>query len=259
MTDNITPTQSQGQPPANPAMPGPVLGSPGTDRKKRPIWLRFIIYSCLTIVGLFVLLMIIGILAGKSGTKDVTSALRKAAGDPTLATKAGFTGTIAETTPAAAPSSPGFQTNFHWLPGTNGIQIDIATFDTVANATTAFKLFKDDGGHSLLVGPKDGTTVYDSFSKGRVDSKIAKEFHCAQRKHQYSCGSIPAGLPAIVIMRLPMEANWHQSAPASTDDNPMAGLERTFAKTDAQAKAMRLVDERLQRLGLDVQLPELKK
>lgn len=227
--------------------------------QKRPLWLRLIIYAGLAIVGLILLLLIIGILVGKSGSKDVTAALRKAAGDPALAAKAGFTGTIEETTPAAAGSSPGFQANFHWLPGNNGVQVDIATFDTQANATAAFQRFKDDGTNSLLVEPEEGTTVTDSFSKGRVDSKVEKEFHCAQREHQYSCGSIPAGLPAIVIMRLPMEADWQQGSPAATEDDPMAGLERTFAKTDAQAKAMRLVDERLQMLGLDVQLPEVKK
>ena len=216
-------------------------------------------YLGLAIVGLFVLLMVIGFLAGKSGTNDVTSVLRKAAGDPVLATKAGFTGTIAETKPAAAPSSPGFQTNFRWLPGNDGVQVDFATFDTVANATTAFKLFKADGRRSMLVEPQEGTTVYDSFSKGRVDNKIEKEFHCAQREHQYSCGSIPSGLPVIVIVRLPIEADWKRGAPVGANNNSMAGIERTFAKTDAQAKLMRLVDERLQRLGLDVQLPEVKK
>lgn len=229
------------------------------ERQKRPIWLRLIMYSGLAIVGLFVLLLIIGIPMGKSDAQDVTSALRKAAGDPALAAKAGFTGTIEETTPAAAAASPGFQANFHWLPGTDGVQVDIATFDTVANAATAFQRFKDDATNSLLIEPEEGTTVTDSFSKGRVDSKVEKEFHCAQREHQYSCGSIPAGLPAIVIMRLPMEADWLQNAPVVTEGDPMAGLERTFAKTDAQAKAMRLVDERLQMLGLDVQLPEVKK
>ncbi|MBK7283961.1 MAG: hypothetical protein IPI83_05855 [Sphingomonadales bacterium] len=132
--------------------------------------------------------------------------------------------------------------------------MDIATVDTQANATAAFQRFKDDGTSHCWSNPKR-PAVTDSFSKGRVDSKVEKEFHCAQREHQYSCGSIPAGLPAIVIMRLPMEADWQQGSPAATEDDPMAGLERTFAKTDAQAKAIQLVDERLQMLGLDVQLP----
>ncbi|MBK7283960.1 MAG: hypothetical protein IPI83_05850 [Sphingomonadales bacterium] len=81
--------------------------------QERPLWLRLIIYAGLAIVGLILLLLIIGILVGKSGSKDVTAALRKAAGDPALAAKAGFTGTIEETTPAAAESSPNFQANFH--------------------------------------------------------------------------------------------------------------------------------------------------
>ncbi|MBK9588999.1 MAG: hypothetical protein IPO50_10750 [Sphingomonadales bacterium] len=133
--------------------------------------------------------------------------------------------------------------------------MDIATFDTQANATAAFPTVQGRRYKFIAGRTEEGTTVTDSFSKGRVDSKVEKEFHCAQRAHQYSCGSIPSGLPAIVIMRLPIEADWQQGSPAATEDDPMAGLERTFAKTDAQAKAMRLVDERLQMLGLDVQLP----
>ncbi len=227
--------------------------------QNRPIWLRLIIYSGLAIVGLFVLFLIIGILLSKSGPHDVTSALRKAAGDPALAAKAGLTGTIQVTTPAAAASSPGFQTSFRWLPGTDGVQVDIATFDTVANAAAAFQRFKDDSPNSLLVEPEEGTTVTGSFSRGRVDSKVEKQFHCAQRAHQYSCGSILADLPAIVIMRLPIEADWQRGDSVVIEGNLMADLERAFAKNEAQAKAMQLVNERLLMLGLDVQLPEVKK
>jgi hypothetical protein len=225
--------------------------------KKRPRWWwRWIRNTILAILVLFIGIILLGVIVGKQKDTDVTSVMRDAASDQKVASEAGITGNIVEGLPAVLTAPPGFKANFQWIQPASGAQVNVATFDTDANAAAAFELFKGSSPGSLIAGPEEGTTIFGGFSRGLVGTEVKKQFNCAQREHLYSCGSIPIGIPAIVTIRLPMEANWDKPAPE--DEDPLAGLERTFGKTNKMADEMMVVDKSLQRLGLDVRVLEKK-
>lgn len=219
-----------------------------TDKKKRPRWLRWIGYVGLTVLGLFLFFFFIGLFVGKAGD-DATAILHKAATDQAFATSAGITGTLHEAGSEARVPPPGLKANFYWSRPSRS-DAEIVTFDTAEHAKAAFEFFTSNSPSSLLVSDAEGTTVYSEFSKGRVDSPVEKVFRCAQREHTYACGSIPAGVPAIVTVRLLMDADWNAPSSGTSDEDVMAAMQRKFAKTDVAAKEMAEVDNALQRLGI---------
>ena len=239
----VTPEVSQPQP--KPTMLD-------TDKKKRPRWMRWIGYVGLTVLGLFLFFFFIGLFVGRAGD-EATAILRKAAKDQAFAASAGITGTLHEAGSEATVPPPGLKANFYWSSRPSGVDAEITTFDTVDHAKAAFEFFKSNSPSSLLVPDAEGTTVYGEFSKGRVDSPVEKVFRCAQRAHTYACGSMPAGIPAIVTVRMVMEADWNAPSGGASDEDMLAALaamQRKFAKTDVAAKEMGDVDRALQRLGI---------
>jgi|GEM_PF-5718093 len=224
-----------------------------TYRKKRPRLLRWIVYAALSIVGLLVFVFLLGLVVGKPKSDDVTTLVREASTDPSIAERAGITGNFREAGSAAPLPPPGLMGSFYWSSRPSGADAEIVTFDTMAHATAAFDLFRSNSSASLLVSETEGTTVYQEFSIGRVDSPVKKVFRCAQREETYACGSIPAGVPAIVTIRQTRKADWLQPKPETDNDDPMAGFRRLSAKTDSMADEMQLVDDTLQRLGIGEQ------
>ena len=220
--------------------------------KKPTGWLRWIGFGVLAVVGLIAFLLIIGLLA-RGKIHDATIILRRASTDPGFAASGGISGKFVEAGYEAPVPPLGAKANFYWSSRPTGADVEITTFDTAAHAMAAFDLFADDNRRSLLMPPAEGevsTTVYENFSKGRIDRKAEKIYRCAQREHAYACGSIPAGVPAIVVIRLPLEADWHGPSSGDVEKDPMAAMERAFAKTNTVAAETGQVEQTLGRIGL---------
>lgn len=217
------------------------------DHKKRPRWLRWVGMLALVVVGVFAFFVLIGVLVGKPKA-DVTDILRRASNDSAFATRAGLAGKVGETALGDSASSTGLKAVFDWPSQTRGAEFEIATFETAEQAQAAFDLFRANSSGSLLVPDTEGTIVYGEFSKGRVDSPVTKVFRCAERRHDYACGSVHAGAPAIVIVRLAVDAEWQQTE--GSDEDPMVVMQRKFAKSDAAAEEIGRVDTALLKLGI---------
>jgi hypothetical protein len=248
----------------NPSDVPPLLHPIGVKPGQKPPrkWLRYLVYAVLIVFGLFVALVILGMLVGKRKSDDITAVLRRvdtdpaARNDPAFAGAAGITGKFHEIGPEAPRPPLGLKGNFYWSLRPGGADAEITTFDTTEHAAAAFELFKGSDPSSLLVAPENTsasevtTTAYQEFSRGNIHSLVTKVFRCAQREHTYSCGSIVAAAPAIVTIRLALEADWHRSPSDDANEDPFAGLERLSAKTDRMAKEVHDVEETLQRLGV---------
>jgi hypothetical protein len=236
----------------------------GVPKKRRPLWLRIIIYATLTLVGLFVFFFIIGLIVGKPRDSDVTSVLRKVATDPSAAARAEISGKFVEAGSRSRTPLDGHKATFYWSLRPSGFDAEITTFDTETHAAAAFAQIKDGDPGSLLFPAQDeGTTVSNDFTTGRVDSPVTKEFHCAQREHFYACASIAAGVPAIVSLREPFEADWHRrpanDAASEDPEAAMAAMEATSKKTDKVADEMLVIDKTLHGLGLPVRFVERRR
>lgn len=274
-------TDNPDSPPASPvlanAAPLPPMVESVTDasspKKRRPLWQRIIIYAVLAVVAIVVFLFILGLIVGKPKDTDITSVLRRTTTDLTFGTQAGMTGKFGEAASLVRDPPAGLKATFSWTSRPSGIDAEITTFDTEAHATAAFEQLRDGGSSSLLFPelPDEAvTTEYQGFTQTREDSAITKKFECGQREHEYACGSIVVGVPAIVVLREPMEADWHKpgvdtfnAADPGSDDPEVAmkGMEAMaakFDKSDKLSKEMREIDKTLQRLGIPVQVLEAK-
>ena len=275
-------TDNSDSPPASPvlanAAPLPSKVEPVTvassPKKRRPLWLRIIIYVVLAVVAIFVFLFFLGLIVGKPKDTDVTSVLRRAATDLAFGAQAGMTGKFGESGSLARVPPAGLKATFSWSSRPSGIDAEITTFDTIAHASAAFEQLENGGASSLLFPESPDqvvTTEYQGFTQGREDSPITKKVECGQREHEYACGSVVGGVPAIVVVREPLEADWHKpgvdtfnAADPGSDDLEVAmkGMEAMAAKLDKSdklSKEMREIDKTLQRLGLSVQVLEAKK
>lgn len=259
------------------AAPLPPIGEPGPSasdsKQRRPLWLRIIIYAVLAVVGIFVFLMILGSIVGKPKDTDVTSVLRRVTTGLAFGTQAGMIGKFGEAASLARDPPAGLKATFSWTSRPSGIDAEITTFDTDAHAAAAFEQFQSGGPSSLLfpeLRDEAVTTEYQGFTQTREDSPITKKFECGQREHEYACGSVVGGVPAIVVLREPLEADWHKpgvdtfnAADPGSDDPEVAmkGMEAMaakFDKSDKLSKELHEIDKTLRRLGLPVQVLEAK-
>ena len=207
----------------------------------------------LGIVGVLALLLIIGV---KPGGGDPAKILRRAIADPAFAAKRGVTGRLVEGTAPVSTPPPGLNGHFTWMRKPD-VEVRIDTFDTVAHAQAAFETFKGGGGESLLVPDTDDTTVYEKISKGRVDSKVLKPYRCAERRHTYACGTPFVGAPAIIIVSLPIDADWRPRPEARNLEEAMARMDKAFSKSDPATNEAVEVTAILKRLGVGKSDPPL--